>query len=190
MPLNTTPSTLSAKDIERFSSKVDRSNPDGCWLWTAGRDKDGYGKFKARRRHLRAHRVALFIATGEWPEETMHECDNPPCCRVGQGHIRAGTRVENRADMKAKSRSALGDKNGKRTHPESIAYGDAHWSHRLPERVARGEENGYAKLTQESVLAIRAAHAAGDTLRRIAKHYGVGPSTVHRVVNRLSWSHV
>ena len=29
----------------RFEAKIDK-NENGCWLWTAGRRKGGYGKFR------------------------------------------------------------------------------------------------------------------------------------------------
>lgn len=31
--------------LDRFWAKVDKSDPDGCWLWTAATTKQGYGNF-------------------------------------------------------------------------------------------------------------------------------------------------
>lgn len=42
---------LTPADEARFWSKVDKSGgPDGCWLWKAGLDKHGYGRFGAGGR--------------------------------------------------------------------------------------------------------------------------------------------
>lgn len=73
--------------LRSFWSKVDRSTPDGCWLWTAGVDKDGYGKFspslpsRNEQIHLRAHRFSLFLATGSLEELVEHRCHEPACVR-------------------------------------------------------------------------------------------------------------
>jgi len=47
------------EESERFGSKVDKSpHPKGCWIWTAGKDDDGYGVYIHRQRKTSAHRVA------------------------------------------------------------------------------------------------------------------------------------
>ena len=52
---------------------------------------------------VRAHRIAFFLAHGHWPEpETLHLCDNPPCCNPR--HLREGTRMDNVRDMIMKNR--------------------------------------------------------------------------------------
>jgi hypothetical protein len=49
----------------RFWQKVDRSaGPDGHWLWTGARCKNGYPKIRDGRRFLLAHRVSLAWQTG------------------------------------------------------------------------------------------------------------------------------
>lgn len=61
----------------RFLSKID-VRPNGCWWWTGGLNKYGYGKFKVHGRTLGAHRFAWFIANGELPRATTidHVCHN------------------------------------------------------------------------------------------------------------------
>jgi len=215
---NPTPPLLTAQDIERFWSKVDRTG-DGCWLWTAGRDKNGYGKIQARR-HLRAHRVALFLITGEWPAMAIHGCDNPPCCRVGDGHLRAGNLRDNIDDMMSKGRQATGLRNGAHTHPEKRLRGANHpmntmpWlrqcgdnnpSRKYPERVARGDRSGArlhpellkrgsehpnAKLTEIEVREIRRKREEGRTLTSLGDEYGVSFSLIHLIVKRRYWRHI
>jgi len=66
---------------ERFWAKVDKT--EDCWLWTAGRDKDGYGKFGYRGTMVRAHRMAWFLTYGEWPAQTLdHLCHADSGCRL------------------------------------------------------------------------------------------------------------
>lgn len=98
---------------DRFWSKVRKADGDGCWLWTASltrNSKVGYGQFnmhdsKGQWRPHHAHRVAWFLTYGRWPDPCgLHACDNPPCVRVGPGHVFEGTKAQNSADMKAKKR--------------------------------------------------------------------------------------
>lgn len=188
---NTTPPALTAKDRERFWSHVDRSDPDGCWPWTRGRDKDGYGKFKAQRRHFRAHRVAVFLVTGKWTEVGMHCCDNPPCCHVDEKHAQPGTRAENTADMVRKGRGAVGELNARYTHPENTARGLRQGMHTHPEKRCRGEKNGFAKLTDDDVRVIRVLRAEdGQAYQTIADSFGVVKTTIARILTGRGWRHV
>jgi hypothetical protein len=55
----------------------------------------------------------------------------------------------------------------------------------------RGEALYNAKLTEDAVRAIRAAHAAGGvTLETLAIRYGVSPAAVRQVLRGLTWAHV
>jgi hypothetical protein len=93
--------------VENFWSKVDQTGD--CWTWTAGRDKDGYGKFAIglgghAQRHVRAHRFAYESLVGDIPDGhvVMHRCDNPPCVRPD--HLTTGTPLDNNDDKIAKGR--------------------------------------------------------------------------------------
>lgn len=188
---NPIPPKLTEKDIVRFWSKVDRSG-DGCWLWIAKSRIEDYGVFAVENgtRHCRASRIAVFIVTGIWPSVAMHECDNPPCCRVESGHLRPGTDAENVADQVKKDRTAKGDNHGSHVHPECWPRGDQHWTKLLPHRVACGERSGTTELTANRVRAIRAAVASGELKSHVAKRFGVSPSCVGRIVARKTWNSV
>jgi hypothetical protein len=101
---------LTPSDKERFWSKVDVSNPDGCWPWTDSLTPDGYGRFsvgsKETQTKLAAHRVAKTLSMGEDIPDgkiVMHMCDNPPCCNPD--HLGVATHQENMDDMVSKKRS-------------------------------------------------------------------------------------
>ena len=57
-------------------------------------------------------------------------------------------------------------------------------------RTLRGERVGNSKLTPESVLAIRSAHAGGESQRATAQRFGVSQSLVSMIVHRKIWGHI
>ena len=92
---------------ERFWSKVNKHGPNlmpslgPCWVWTGAKDKDGYGVIHFKGALRKAHRVAWFLATGEWPEPNgLHKCDNKPCVRFS--HMYEGDTANNAQDREAR----------------------------------------------------------------------------------------
>lgn len=94
--------------VARFHSKYQKT--PSCWLWTAGKYRDGYGmvnlgRFGDGRQHTSyAHRIAYVLAVGEIPQGAvvMHACDVTAC--VNPSHLRLGTQGENVRDCFAKGR--------------------------------------------------------------------------------------
>lgn len=81
----------------RFERQVDRSGPNGCWLWT-GTTRRGYGRIRDEPptyRALTASRVAYELYVGPIPEGMVidHLCDNPTC--VNPEHLEAVTQSVN-----------------------------------------------------------------------------------------------
>lgn len=152
----------------RFWSKVSIVDDDeSCWIWTAGRDADGYGSFSWRDGPFPiespgAHRVAFYLINGFVPEHTCHTCDNPPCVRPS--HLFSGTNQENIADRHAKGRSRGA--------------------------VQIGEANHNTKLTEADVLAIRTAVAAGAPELAVAERYGISRPAVTLIRQGATWAHV
>jgi len=97
-----------AKAESRLLEKVMADPNSGCWLWTGGLDKAGYGKFyyiPAEERPIwLAHRAAYRIFVGSIPTglDIIHSCD-VRCC-VNPYHLRPGTSRDNMNDMVAKGR--------------------------------------------------------------------------------------
>ena len=93
--------SMSATIAERFWAKVDLAGPNGCWLWTAGKDSHGYGVFQVgsltdgTRRSERAHRWAYEALVDPIPDglQLDHLCRTPGC--VNPDHLEAVTNKEN-----------------------------------------------------------------------------------------------
>lgn len=150
--------TIRAGIARRFWAKVQKTST--CWLWTAFRNAQGYGRLYAGGRTRPATHVALWLATGKWPPQGMlacHRCDNPSC--VNPDHLFLGTARDNARDCLEKGRDV---------NP---------W----------GERNGSTKLTEEKVRAIL---AAPGTQRSIAAKYGVDQRVIWEIRNHKIWRHV
>lgn len=133
--------------------------PSGCWIWTACLGNKSYGLFKLDGKHQRAHRLSYQCFKGEIPDEMLvcHTCDNPTC--VNPAHLWVGTNDDNMNDKVKKGRQS-------RLH---------------------GETNGFSKLTEDDVKAIRADKRLQ---RQIAADYGIHQANVSLIKLRKSWSHV
>jgi hypothetical protein len=140
-------------------------SPTGCWEFTGARNRRGYGLFSAQGlQKILAHRAAWLLRFGALGGRfVLHRCDNPPC--VNPAHLFLGTQAENLADMVAKGRHGRGG--------------------------PRGQRHDMAVLTERDVIEIRRTYSdGGANLPQLAARFGVGKSTVHRVVHRLTWKHV
>ena len=147
--------------MQRFWNKVNTAGPNGCWTWTAGCTRKGYGVFKLDGATEMAHRTSWMFEHGPIPDGlfVLHHCDNPPC--VNPDHLRLGTHADNMRDRNEKGRAA--------SNPQP------------------GESHGRAKLTEADVLAIR---ADSRTHRAIAAEYGVSRRQISYVKNRKLWTHI
>lgn len=138
----------------------------------AARDKDGYGLFglSSKIKSIRAHRLAwLLVHDDPGDFQVLHKCDNPACCNPD--HLFLGTPLENMRDKVAKGRHI----SGMSLHPE---------------KAAKGERQGNARLTEKQVVEIRRRYRPRQvTLQALANEFGVSFTTIHYVL-RTGWKHV
>ena len=147
---------------ERFWGKIEKRGEEDCWFWAGNLSPSGYGVFTIRRfvNPVRAHRFVWTLVNGPIPDGMFvcHTCDTPRCCNPR--HLFLGTPADNTHDMIAKGR----------------------------QRIARGEEQGTAKLTSVQVLFIRASKDLGR--RDLATMFGIHPGTVDRIRSGKRWQHL
>lgn len=155
----------------RFWSKVKVGYSDECWIWQASLRPNGYGQFAPRHGTIwLAHRASWTITNGKIPDgmDVLHKCDNPPC--VNPHHLFLGTQLDNTRDMIAKGRF---------------------FYHLHPDKHAKGENHGSAKLTEKQVLEIRQKYSTGNyTQKELAEHYGVFNTLISRITLRKIWKHI
>jgi hypothetical protein len=149
---------------QRFRSKFNEGNPNECWEWKAGCDKDGYGEFWLKHnKKVSAHRYIWELTFGEIPKGlcVLHHCDNPKCCNPG--HLFLGTLKDNMDDKVNKNRQAHN----------------------------RGEHAGGVKLTNKKVLEIRKLDSTNNyTQQQLADKFDVSVAQISRIINNKSWEQI
>ena len=176
-----------AEEFERrFWRRVQKT--DACWIWQGLLTPGGYGRLKRNGRMVFAHRAAWEMLIGVVPESlfVLHNCpggDNPRCVRPD--HLWLGTLADNNRDRKSKGRSATGDRNGMRLHP------DRHPSKLHPESHVRGERHPSAKMSDQLVAEIIARYGQGGVSQfQLSKEYSISQSSMSRIITRKTWGHV
>tara|TARA_Y100001938_G_scaffold61681_1_gene85770 strand:+ start:862 stop:1326 length:465 start_codon:yes stop_codon:yes gene_type:complete len=123
-----------------------------------GSAKGGYGRINVSSngsvRSFAAHRIAYEIHNGTLEKGLIvrHTCHNPRC--INPKHLKCGTHKQNAEDRARAGRSAS----------------------------QKGAKNGNAKTTEEDRANIRRRRLSGETLKSIAKDYGVHFSTVSAIM--------
>jgi hypothetical protein len=167
---------LPEKVLKKFRRFVKQDRPSTCWPWQGDcRANFGYGRLFILHKHYLAHRLAYAIAhnTDPGPQCVLHTCDNPPC--VNPAHLWLGSRSENSIDRTHKRRSAVGDRNGRHTHPEMIP---------------RGTENPNHKLSEQKVRKIKKLLSHGIPHRTLATRFRVSSKVIWQIRHGKAWGHI
>lgn len=92
----------------QFDDYYEAVTESGCWLFTGGIEKDGYGQMTD---NVRAHRAFYEHFVGRVPTglQVLHKCD-VRCC-VNPAHLFLGTTRDNTEDAVKKHRTAYGEHN-------------------------------------------------------------------------------
>lgn len=135
---------------------------NGCREWTGWCDDGGYGRVAVDRGMRPAHVVAWELANGQRVPDglVVRHTCDNPSC-IETSHLVLGTQAQNVADMFNRGRC---DRSG--------------------------ERNNSAKLTADSVQAIRAKHAVGQSVSSLSRDYGISESQVKNIVTRKQWKEV
>jgi hypothetical protein len=145
----------------RFWAKVDTSGD--CWIWTASKDRKGYGQMLVNCKPHRAHRLSWILHNGEIPEggHCLHHCDNPAC--VNPEHLYIGSHSDNMQDMVRR---------GRRSHTKQ-----------------KGSSHTRAILTEEQVRDIK-MRLSNETVRGIADSLGLKKHVISDISAGRTWKQI
>ena len=131
-----------------------------CIEFTGYRNADGYGELTYRGEFTLAHRASFERHHGPIPDGLIVCHTCDNPPCINPHHLYAGTHADNGGDKAGRHRST------------------------------RGTKNAAAKLADSDVSEIRRLRNDGWTYARLATHFGVGKTTIGRVVRRDNWKHV
>lgn len=162
---------LARKQSARFWSKIDCAGT--CWLWLPKRvDKDGYGRFavtgrgarcfgdKPKQKYFYAHRLSWELQNGSAPVGSLMLHSCDTPRCCNPAHLSPGTQKENLRQASERG------------------------------RIARGERNCKAVVTEAQVRTIRDLAATGLKKIDVARRLGVSRAIVYTVLSRKTWRHV
>lgn len=147
---------------ERLIKGIKKDRVTGCWIWTKGKNLDGYGRIRVNNVKTGAHRLSYEIHKGTIPKGVcvLHSCDTPACCNPL--HLTLGSHFDNIQDMMKKGRK--GDK--------------------------RGSQNGKAKINESSVLEIIERSRHGENRSKLSIAYGLSKCQISAIVTGRAWKHI
>jgi hypothetical protein len=175
---------------EIFWTRVDKSNPDGCWPWLGAIDIWGYGFLNIKPTLIKSHRASWILTNGRMitsDEHVLHRCDNPPCCNPA--HLFLGDNDMNVADMVAKGRQSKGEKSAAaaRAFHQAQKAQDPD-AHRLKfGRHSIGSRNANTNLADDDVRQILTLTCS---TQETAALFGVGTTTIRNIRSGYTWRHV
>lgn len=143
----------------RLAKHSVRDPATGCVEWVGRLSTQGYGTIKLEGKYVVTHRLTYELAYGTLPKNVFvcHRCDNRRCRELS--HLFAGTADDNSKDMVAKGR----------------------------QRVAKGELNSKARLTEPQVMDI---FNSQDTASALSTIYNVSLQAVYDIRQGRTWAYL
>lgn len=136
------------ESLGRFKSKY-IVNEDGCWVWQAGKDRDGYGQHCHANKNVRSHRFSYEQSEGPIPDgmHLDHYRMNPgprnaPCSKacVNPAHLELVTPSENF------KRGRGGRHEREKTHcPQGHPYSEGNTRHYRGKRQCKECNRAYCR---------------------------------------------
>ena len=151
---------------DQVTTRASADMPDDHWVW-CGPQTDGYGLFTVGGSTVYAHVYAWEARWGPAPAgmAVVHRCRDRRCVRIS--HLGLAGHAD-------------GEASGRRSPPSGAGNASRRT---VSERAWRG-----SRLTWSSAAEIRAKYAAGGvTHRALARQFGVGETTIRRVLNGETW---
>lgn len=136
------------------------SKTETCWLWLGTPNNKGYGATRFKGRRALAHRVSFEIHNYPIPKGLEVLHSCDTPACVNPAHLNLGTHRSNMTDCVQK------------------------------DRQCRGERNGHAKFTDESVKEARRLRSTGATYLELEKHFNISRQTISRAVRGETWKHI
>jgi len=162
---------ITEKQIALFKSRIAEPNENGCMLWMASKDKDGYGRIcftiNKIEKKIAVHRLALWLV--EKPEnDKLLACHKPIVCHTrdccNPEHLYWGTLSDNAKDK--------------------IIDG-------YETNFKNGSQNPRSKLSEEQVKEIKQLLNNGNlTQKEIAEKFGVVRQHISKIKNGKIWGHL
>ena len=155
------------RNHQLHGSLLKQSAPSGRKYLQVSLCRDG------KKHSVRVSRIVCEAFNGPPPSARHHCAHNDGDASNNRAeNLRWATPVENEADKKLHGTALIGER---------------HWSVKSPEKRARGEGHGLAKLTADDVRAIRV-----DTRfqREIAANFGVCQRVIWSIKAGKTWGHI
>lgn len=177
---------------DRFWSKFTKGTSEECWNWTGAKHGAGYGllvvgsRCDGTRGYILSHRLSWSIHNGMIPEGKFicHHCDNRLC--VNPKHLYLGDAHTNNLDTYRRKRRLPPTVQ----HPDCVATGDHNGARKHRERICRGEDHPFSKLSDDDVENIRLKYASGMYQKDLAKEYSVAQTTISKIIRRVRRVHL
>lgn len=118
IPLSTKQLAFIGKEyVDRFWTRVKIGGKNECWPFQGKRCKKlgEYGFFFTGKEEVAAHRLVLMMKLGRPlvnDEQSLHTCDNPPCCNPS--HLFLGNNKMNVEDKMKKGRWRVANRGSKK----------------------------------------------------------------------------